>query len=161
MDKETKEYLQNKIVQDIENMADDVSIIFDEAEETGLPSITIIADLIMFAKKNGVDFWKTVKKNCSKYEHNRLKYIFNNNTDEGFDKDDKIKPVNRPEYRSKHNGRDLVLLSEAKLLPKDTECDCVFLVGGNGISVLLKKEQLTDKMRNYEGAQVYPAPYKT
>ena len=82
MDIETKEYLQRKIIQDIEDMADDVSILWEEDET--LPPISIIANLILFAEKYDINFWDIVKSNCSPYEEKRLKYIFNNNGLDGF-----------------------------------------------------------------------------
>ena len=85
MDKETKEYLQNKIIQDIEEMADDVSIFLDE-DEKRTPRQVII-DLKVFAMKHGVDFWAIVKSNRTKYENKRLTYIYEKNTMDFEDSD--------------------------------------------------------------------------
>lgn len=82
MDKETKEYLKEAIIHDIETMADDVSICFDE-EETDTP-FRIISKLAKFANKNGIDFWDIVKSNRTDYEFRRLTYLFENNNLDGF-----------------------------------------------------------------------------
>lgn len=178
MDKETKEYLQNNIIRDIEQMADDVSIVFDEATETGLPPITIIANLIVFAKKNDVDFWKTVKSNRSKYEYERLNYIFETNGLEGFENvnaEEKAMNLassknhisnNVGKYKSAsgliRKGKEVVGLEEAKLLDKNIVCEHYYIGKDENNGFLLATQSQKDFTTNKhpDRYKVYPAPYK-
>jgi hypothetical protein len=83
---ETKEYISKNIIRDIEELADDVSVLFDNEEDGGGTPKVQIDEMIVFAKKNGIDFWAIVKSNCSPYEKERLEYIYEGKDLEELDK---------------------------------------------------------------------------
>ena len=72
-----EEYISNNIIRDIEELADDVSVLFDKEEDEGAGTPREQMDeFISFAKENGIDLWVFVKSNCSPYEQERLEYIY-------------------------------------------------------------------------------------
>lgn len=71
-----EEYIKSKITEDIVNMADEVAIILDAANESNITPKEELDIFISFASSQNVDFWEVLKENCSLYEYKRLYHIW-------------------------------------------------------------------------------------
>ena len=105
----SKEYIKINIIRDIENLADEP--IFEEGENAKAH----INEMISFAKENEIDFWATVKSNCSTYEHERLQYIYEGKDLEELDARTFKKSESKPEeeYFPERDGKVLISIEQA------------------------------------------------
>ncbi len=116
----TTKYIKTHIINDIEELADDVSVLFDIHNDGGATPKDQIDKLISLAKKNKIDFWTVVKSNCSSYEKERLEYIYEGKDLDELDKKTFVEKetTSNEEFFPERDGQILISIQQAIMLHK-------------------------------------------